>query len=226
MGREEACRRLAGSSPRIIPGIGPKTAERLAALGLHDDRRAAARRRGRARRSASARATAATCSRRAHFHGSDVVEARVRAGEVALERDDVRPRHRRPGRARGACSRGSRASSARGCSASRRAGARSRSRSGSTTGRRSRARARCPAPVNDDATVTGVALELLRAYAPPRPVRLLGVRVAAFEEPDAERPTGDDAGSSRCRCSRRWPSARRQDRAVAAEAEPLRRWRR
>ena len=34
MGREEACRRLAGASPRIIPGIGPKTAERLAALGL------------------------------------------------------------------------------------------------------------------------------------------------------------------------------------------------
>jgi hypothetical protein len=25
----------------------------------------------------------------------------------------------------------------------------------------------------------------LRAYAPPRPVRLLGVRVAAFEEPEA-----------------------------------------
>ena len=43
------------------------------------------------------------------------------------------------------------------------------------------------APTNDTATVTDVALELLRAYEPPRPVRLLGVRVAGFEdvEPDA-----------------------------------------
>jgi len=30
-------------------------------------------------------------------------------------------------------------------------------------------------------------VELLRAYAPPRPVRLLGVRVASFEEGGAER---------------------------------------
>ena len=33
-----------------------------------------------------------------------------------------------------------------------------------------------PAHVNDTETVTAVALDLLRAYAPPRPVRLLGVR--------------------------------------------------
>jgi DNA polymerase-4 len=35
---------------------------------------------------------------------------------------------------------------------------------------------------NDTAQVTEIALELLRAYAPPRPVRLLGVRVASFED--------------------------------------------
>ena len=34
---------------------------------------------------------------------------------------------------------------------------------------------------NDAATVAGVAVALLREYAPARPVRLLGVRVAAFE---------------------------------------------
>ena len=39
------------------------------------------------------------------------------------------------------------------------------------------------ARTNDTETVTSVALDLLRAYAPARPVRLLGVRVAAFEEP-------------------------------------------
>jgi DNA polymerase-4 len=35
-------------------------------------------------------------------------------------------------------------------------------------------------PTNDPEVVTPVALELLRTYAPPRPVRLLGVRVAGF----------------------------------------------
>ncbi len=37
------------------------------------------------------------------------------------------------------------------------------------------------APTNDHPTVASVALELLREYAPARPVRLLGVRVAAFD---------------------------------------------
>jgi DNA polymerase IV len=46
-------------------------------------------------------------------------------------------------------------------------------------------------PTNDPAVVTPTALELLRTYAPPRPVRLLGVRVAAFaseQNPEPKRP--------------------------------------
>ncbi len=39
-----------------------------------------------------------------------------------------------------------------------------------------------PAPTNDAAVVSDVACALLEEYAPPRPVRLLGVRVAAFAE--------------------------------------------
>jgi DNA polymerase IV len=35
-------------------------------------------------------------------------------------------------------------------------------------------------PTNDPQLVTRIALDLLRAYSPPRPVRLLGVRVAGF----------------------------------------------
>ena len=72
-----------------------------------------------------------------------------------------------------------------------------------------------PGAVNDTATVTGVALELLRAYAPPRPVRLLGVRVAAFEE-------GDDEPARELPLPRRSPQldapalTGREDRAVAA----------
>jgi DNA polymerase-4 len=47
------------------------------------------------------------------------------------------------------------------------------------------------APTNDAAVVRTVALDLLRAYDPQRPVRLLGVRVAGFE---AERsPEADDS---------------------------------
>jgi DNA polymerase-4 len=44
-------------------------------------------------------------------------------------------------------------------------------------------------PTNDSAVVAPVALDLLRAYDPQRPVRLLGVRLASFEhETDAEPP--------------------------------------
>ena len=46
------------------------------------------------------------------------------------------------------------------------------------------------AATNDTVTVTGVALELLGEYAPARPVRLLGVRVAAFDAGEVER-SGD-----------------------------------
>jgi DNA polymerase IV len=40
-------------------------------------------------------------------------------------------------------------------------------------------------PTNDPAVVGPVALDLLRAYDPPRPVRLLGVRVASFGSAEA-----------------------------------------
>jgi DNA polymerase IV len=48
-------------------------------------------------------------------------------------------------------------------------------------------------PTDDPAVVTPAALRLLHEYSPPRPVRLLGVRLAGFErdsipEPDSESP--------------------------------------
>jgi DNA polymerase IV len=51
-------------------------------------------------------------------------------------------------------------------------------------------------PTCDVELVTEIALELLRAYAPPRPVRLLGVRMASFAdepegEPEAAAPPAD-----------------------------------
>jgi DNA polymerase-4 len=47
------------------------------------------------------------------------------------------------------------------------------------------------APTNDPATVVGVAIALLREYAPARPVRLLGVRVASCDHGDAAAPTDE-----------------------------------
>ena len=47
-------------------------------------------------------------------------------------------------------------------------------------------------PTNDPAVVWPIALDLLRAYDPPRPVRLLGVRVASFEN-DADAEPQEDA---------------------------------
>ncbi|HVO55337.1 MAG TPA: DNA polymerase IV [Solirubrobacterales bacterium] len=47
-------------------------------------------------------------------------------------------------------------------------------------------------PTNDPEVVVPLALELLRAYDPQRPVRLLGVRLASFEnETDAEDGAGE-----------------------------------
>jgi DNA polymerase-4 len=53
-----------------------------------------------------------------------------------------------------------------------------------------RARTR-PEPTNDVQVVATVAAELLREFSPPRPVRLLGVRVAGLDEAgDHTRPAG------------------------------------
>ena len=54
--------------------------------------------------------------------------------------------------------------------------------------RHPRAHDRDVRPTTTDA-ITTIALELLRAYAPARPVRLLGVRVASFEDEVAARPS-------------------------------------
>jgi DNA polymerase-4 len=180
MGREEACRRLAGSSPRIIPGIGPKTAERLAALGLttigalqRADEQALAGRFG-ARHGRDLLA-------RANFHGSDVVQsesgpAKSRSNETTFDTDIADPAALEAALAllSGQLCEGLQRKQVRG----RTIAIKVRLDDWTTV---TRART-LPGAVNDADTVGAVALELLRAYAPPRPVRLLGVRVAGFEE--------------------------------------------
>ena len=48
--------------------------------------------------------------------------------------------------------------------------------------------------------ITAVAMRLLHEYAPPRPVRLLGVRVAGLASADA--PAGDPTASSHAESAR------------------------
>jgi DNA polymerase IV len=186
MGREEACRRLAGASLRIIPGIGPKTAERLATMGFttigalqRADADLLAQRFG-ARHGGDLLA-------RANFHGSDVVAvdsgpAKSRSNETTFDTDiaELAELERVLEHLAGQLCEGLQRKRVRG----RTIGIKVRLDDWTTV---TRART-LSAPVNDTATITGVAMELLRAYDPPRPVRLLGVRVAAFEDGEAEAP--------------------------------------
>jgi DNA polymerase-4 len=175
--REQACARFAGSPPGLIPGIGPKTAARLSALGL------------------STLAAVATAPeqmlverfgprlgpdlrRRASFEsGAEVGTARKvvsESRERTFDRDLHDERELRDALARMA------GELCKSLSAHQ--------RHGRTIGIKVRlddfttvTRARTlPEPTADAATVTEVALRLLADYAPPRPVRLLGVRVAGL----------------------------------------------
>ena len=182
MSREDACERFGGAPTRILQGIGPKTAERLAALGIktvadlqrHDEEVLVARFGERTGRFMKARAS--------FFDDSPVQAigaAKSRSNETTFPQDvadhaELESVLRRL--AEGLCTH-----------------LRDKDVSGRNIAIKVRlddwttvTRARTiPEPTNDTETVVAVALELFRAYAPPRPVRLLGVRVAAFEPPRA-----------------------------------------
>ncbi len=186
MGREEACIRFAPAPTRRLPGIGPKTAERLAELGYAtvaqlqeaDEAQLAARFGDRTARYLKARAT---------FHDDSPVETESGAAKsVSTERtfDTDIASHEELEQILRTLSREL-------CE-----GLRGKSRQGRTVAIKVRladwttvTRARTLADAtNDTALVTDTALELLRAYAPPQPVRLLGVRLAAFDDLEPDRP--------------------------------------
>jgi DNA polymerase-4 len=186
IGREQACELLATRSPRIIPGIGPKSAERLAASGfgtLGDLQKAAepdlielfGERQGRwlhqraflhddsqlvTRRVAKSRSAETTFDTDVDDHAEleQVLDAQATRLAEELEQRGV---------------------------AGRTIGIKVRLDDWTNV---TRART-LERHVNDAATITAVALELFRAYSPPRPVRLIGVRVAGFE---AEREATTD----------------------------------
>jgi DNA polymerase-4 len=186
MGREEACVRFAPAPTRRLPGIGPKTAERLASLGyatvgqLQQAEEAALAERFGARmaRYLKARAAFEDDSNVSTERGA----AKSRSSERTFDYDIASPAELQD--------------VLRTLSAELCEGLRARGRRGRNIAIKVRlndwttvTRARTiEEPTNDVAVVTEVALELLRAYAPPKPVRLLGVRLAAFEDLPPDRP--------------------------------------
>ena len=182
--REQACERFAGHPPGLVPGIGPKTAARLEEIGIM-----------------TLRALAATpvdalvarfganhgpdLQRRARFEASaKLTPVRTAVSESRETTFDVDISE--PGRleqiladlARQLCERLAK-QERRGRNVAIKVRL-----SDFTTVTRART---IGAATNDPRVVTGVALELLREYAPARPVRLLGVRVAAFEHAEVPR---------------------------------------
>src|SRR4051794_18662051 len=188
LSREAACERFAGAPTRLLQGIGPRTQERLAGMGVSTvaDLQAAAaeelvarfgERMGRWLRS------------RAFFHDNSPVEservAKSRSSETTfdVDVDDL-----------GALRDTVRTLAAEVCEGLRRKGTRGRTigikvrYDDWTTITRDRS---IDEFTNDTARVTALALELLDQNRPPRPVRLIGVRVASFEgaPPDRAAPT-------------------------------------
>jgi DNA polymerase IV len=194
MGREEACVRFATAPTTRVPGIGPKTADRLAELGIRtlgqlqraDEERLAGRFGANSARFLIARA---------NFEDESAVEtergaAKSRSNERTFDEDIAEPAQlesvlREMGRelAEALQQRGRRG---------RTIAIKVRLNDWTTV---TRART-VEAPTNDPVVVIDTAVELLRAYAPDRPVRLLGVRVAGFEdvEPEQRRTATAPAG--------------------------------
>jgi len=181
--REEARARFAAHSPGLVPGIGPKTVARLERLGIRT-------------LAALERAPIDTLvaqfgsnhgpdlQRRARFEASAKLTTSRRAVSESHETtfdtdiaDPVRLEELLSGLAAQLCTRLGK-----------------QDRRGRTIAIKVRlddfttvTRARTiAAPTNDIAIVTGVAVELLREYAPARPVRLLGVRVASLQRSEVE----------------------------------------
>ena len=104
LSREQACARFAAAPPGLVPGIGPKTAARLAELGLTDARRARRGARARCSSSASAPNLGRELGRRARFEHDGEIGAAAQ-GRLGVARAHVR---QRPQRSRRSCASSSR----------------------------------------------------------------------------------------------------------------------
>jgi DNA polymerase-4 len=187
LSREQALERFAGDSPGLVPGIGPKTVARLERMGIRTLAELAARDEAELERAFGPR-TGSWLRRRARFEDDTRIvvehEAKSQSTEVTFDVDvgDL----------------GAMEGSLTSLSEELCRRLRARDLRGRTIGIKVRlddwtnvTRSHTvEQATNDPAEVTAVALDLLRAYAPPRSVRLLGVRVAQFGDADGA-GTGD-----------------------------------
>jgi DNA polymerase-4 len=185
LSREEALARFAGESPGMVPGIGPKTVVRLEQMGIRNLAELGRRERAELEAAFGPRSGAWLHARGRLWDETPISVERETKSQSAETTFDVDISNRAEIEshitelAAELCRR-----------------LRKRELEGRTIGIKVRlddwtnvTRSHTvEQPTNDPAVVGPVALDLLRAYDPPRPVRLLGVRVASFEQGDA----GDD----------------------------------
>ena len=196
--REQACERFADAPPGLVPGIGPKTAARLAELGLTTlGMVAAAPEHVLVERFGPN--LGIELGRRARFEHHGIVGAARKVVSESRERtfdhdvqDPAMMREALGTMADELC-----ASLAAHARAGRTIGIKVRLDDFTTV---TRART-VDQPTNDVERVTDVALGLLREYAPERPVRLLGVRVAGLTALD-RRPDSAQGSASVLRADR------------------------
>jgi DNA polymerase IV len=194
LSRGEACERFASSSPGLIPGIGPKTVARLSEMGLTTlallgaapEQQLVERfgpnlgrdlaRRGRFEHdgivSSERKVVSESRERTFDVDIRDHEELRVALRRMAVELCESLAKHERSGRTIGIKVR----------------------LDDWTTVTRAHS---LPAATRDPELVATHALRLLETYAPPRPVRLLGVRVAGLSGDRAERDAQSAADDSR-----------------------------
>ena len=187
--REQACARFASSPPSLVPGIGPKTAARLSALGLTTLGQL-----GRAPEAALVERFGPNLGRelrrRALFEHDGQIGAQRKvvseSRERTFDRDVSDPAVLRSALVRMAeelC-----ASLARHERRGRTIGIKVRLDDFTTVTRAHTV----VEPTRELELVTAQALRLLEGYSPPRPVRLLGVRVAGL---GSERAQADTHGA-------------------------------
>jgi DNA polymerase-4 len=186
LSRGEALERFAGESPGLVPGIGPKTVAKLERMGIRT--LAELRRQERATmEKAFGPRQGGWLLARARFEDDTPVALAHETKSQSVERTfdtDVSDHDRLAAALDAQAEELCRRLRARGLRG-RTLGIKVRLNDWTTVTRSHTVEE----PTNDPAAVAATARELLRAYSPPRPVRLLGVRVAGFDRSEAEQET-------------------------------------